>query len=826
MSPSNDMMALKKLCEKRNSKMKKHDVFISYKSEDFQVADWVRSVLETNRISCWMAPADIPGGSSYAAEIPAAISSCRVFVLIMSRKAQNSTWVPKELDLAVNGEKIVMPFMLEDLKLRDDFNFYLSNVQRYAAYENKTRAMQKMVREIQAVLGVGREEDAYAGQGENTAAGNGRKPSGKKRIIAACCAAALVLAVALAAVFLLNKEKNDGSEIPAETAPAADEITEPYHITLNPSDKVSAKQNSEAKKRLRERLDIFTGGEEYRWEEDDEDRIELYLPRKAFAGHSVEKILRCYLTRAIRIYMVDLDQKGTLIPLERSDLESVEKKTGSISGTDVSTLGITETEYDYIEIRLADAFVQEHQAEYETWSRLAFAQDVEENPDIYYYHYTFPAGDGKTFYVVNTDQGGQFTDLVIYNLKHDSLFDGFRFAIDTNSWAKWEDPEKTDARGANQQKYDSFETGTMTFTIRLAREITAGELLDTQTGLKQRLDALERPYAIGLIETDTKETLLAVKMPPDRLGTVIMQFLSGTGSFSVRTNTLEVGYSLTNMAVEKKGEHVFEIIPDRYYAKDLQLMALTAGKKGEEYCYICKGAQPLLAVGLDELAESGRMIVSGICELKDEQVVQIPVDETNEWYLKLVEAVNKTNRSFKSLELYNLQMNPGPDGSVPTLENFGVRMEPDAAGIQAIAGKIHPGAEVYYNQDWELVIELNLLPEGESFPEQALALAQGIYEALEMENRFSSRICVYLADEDEASGENAHLVFRKKRGTKTRDEDGNEIFSDCYCYVFGYLGRGRIAVHLDQFRELVARSAFWQGFPESDSRWYYYPEGK
>lgn len=32
------------------------DVFISYKSEEFQEADWVRQQLESGGISCWMAP--------------------------------------------------------------------------------------------------------------------------------------------------------------------------------------------------------------------------------------------------------------------------------------------------------------------------------------------------------------------------------------------------------------------------------------------------------------------------------------------------------------------------------------------------------------------------------------------------------------------------------------------------------------------------------------------------------------------------------------------------------------------------------------------------
>ena len=39
------------------------DVFISYKSEEFQEADWVRQQLESGGISCWMAPNSITGGA-------------------------------------------------------------------------------------------------------------------------------------------------------------------------------------------------------------------------------------------------------------------------------------------------------------------------------------------------------------------------------------------------------------------------------------------------------------------------------------------------------------------------------------------------------------------------------------------------------------------------------------------------------------------------------------------------------------------------------------------------------------------------------------------
>lgn len=110
------------------------EIFISYKAEEFDEANSVKTALEENGISCWMAPMSIKGGLSYASEIPKAIRNCKVFVLVLSEKAQSSNWIPRELDQAINENKIIMPFMIENCPLQDEFAFYLSNVQRYNAY--------------------------------------------------------------------------------------------------------------------------------------------------------------------------------------------------------------------------------------------------------------------------------------------------------------------------------------------------------------------------------------------------------------------------------------------------------------------------------------------------------------------------------------------------------------------------------------------------------------------------------------------------------------------------------------------------------------------
>ena len=130
-----------------------YDIFISFSSKEESSAEFVRSVLETNKITCWKAPQNIPLGSDYAKAIPDAISECQIFLLMLSEKSQKSPWVRKELDMAVNCGKLIIPFVMEDCQLNEAFNFILSNVQRYNAYQKNAEAMGDLVKQIYAITG-------------------------------------------------------------------------------------------------------------------------------------------------------------------------------------------------------------------------------------------------------------------------------------------------------------------------------------------------------------------------------------------------------------------------------------------------------------------------------------------------------------------------------------------------------------------------------------------------------------------------------------------------------------------------------------------------
>lgn len=131
----------------------KQDVFISYSSNEYEVANIVRTALKANGITFWMAPESIPGGSNYMEVIPTAISESKILVLLLSESAQNSKWVPKEIEQALNNNLIIIPFQIENCKINNMFNFIIGNSQRILAYMSLQDSLKKLVNTIKSILG-------------------------------------------------------------------------------------------------------------------------------------------------------------------------------------------------------------------------------------------------------------------------------------------------------------------------------------------------------------------------------------------------------------------------------------------------------------------------------------------------------------------------------------------------------------------------------------------------------------------------------------------------------------------------------------------------
>lgn len=119
-------------------------VFISHSSREHDEAMNIVGQLESHGIRCWIAPRDLTVGSSYIKEIPRAISSCPHFLLVQSENSQNSQWVDKELILALNHQKHVLPLMVQAHDINDKYAFLLADIQFRPYYQDRDTVIREV----------------------------------------------------------------------------------------------------------------------------------------------------------------------------------------------------------------------------------------------------------------------------------------------------------------------------------------------------------------------------------------------------------------------------------------------------------------------------------------------------------------------------------------------------------------------------------------------------------------------------------------------------------------------------------------------------------
>jgi hypothetical protein len=111
-----------------------HDVFISHSSEDRSKAVAVCSALESRRIQCWISSRDILPGADWGEAIINAIAESRLMILVLSRNANKSKQIKKEVERAVDKGVVVVPLRIEDVTPAGSLEYFLGTQQRIDAF--------------------------------------------------------------------------------------------------------------------------------------------------------------------------------------------------------------------------------------------------------------------------------------------------------------------------------------------------------------------------------------------------------------------------------------------------------------------------------------------------------------------------------------------------------------------------------------------------------------------------------------------------------------------------------------------------------------------
>ena len=99
-------------------------VFISYKSEEKELADRIKSFLELHGFKWWMAPDSLNqvGTQDYSDDIYSAIRGCSCLIFAVSSRALASKWVKREVGYADERNKPIIPFVVSPVLEKDQEN--------------------------------------------------------------------------------------------------------------------------------------------------------------------------------------------------------------------------------------------------------------------------------------------------------------------------------------------------------------------------------------------------------------------------------------------------------------------------------------------------------------------------------------------------------------------------------------------------------------------------------------------------------------------------------------------------------------------------------
>jgi hypothetical protein len=90
------------------------EAFISYSTRDLRRATQVKRLLERPGCIAFLAEYDVAFGESLDSRIIAAIRRCDVFILLWSRHARESEWVPQEIGVAKAHNRPIIPIVLHE----------------------------------------------------------------------------------------------------------------------------------------------------------------------------------------------------------------------------------------------------------------------------------------------------------------------------------------------------------------------------------------------------------------------------------------------------------------------------------------------------------------------------------------------------------------------------------------------------------------------------------------------------------------------------------------------------------------------------------------
>ena len=126
------------------------DIFISYSSNDEQLANQLCEFFEKEKLSCWIAPRNIAVGKEYGGEIIKGIEESKVFFLCLTKSSNESQHVLREVERAVNRKMPVVVYQHEEVTLSKSMEYFLASTQWFIP--GKDNDLEKLIWTVESII--------------------------------------------------------------------------------------------------------------------------------------------------------------------------------------------------------------------------------------------------------------------------------------------------------------------------------------------------------------------------------------------------------------------------------------------------------------------------------------------------------------------------------------------------------------------------------------------------------------------------------------------------------------------------------------------------
>ena len=230
------------------------EIFVSYSREDQAQVFLIVDKLRERGLNIWIDQEGIHGAKLWSQEIVNAIENSKVFILFASAKAFLSKNVTKELALASESDKHILPIFIEDAEIPTAMKYQLAGIQHLVHQTGDTDQTIDNILRTLGNLDIQSTEPQPTAVTTPTAA---TKPASKTPLVAA----ALVIVLAVIAFLLFRGDSsNEPPTTPSATAKTYKSTIDLCVVTISEDGEGSkiSKENRELRDELSAKLARFS----------------------------------------------------------------------------------------------------------------------------------------------------------------------------------------------------------------------------------------------------------------------------------------------------------------------------------------------------------------------------------------------------------------------------------------------------------------------------------------------------------------------------------------------------------------------------------------